>query len=299
MPKRREKENENGRRALSDSGAARSSRKATAEKAQQQPARGEAGRVADERPKHRRPAHTATTADNDERESLVNDRRRGTKYEITPKVEEVASIHAFMNDLDCKMLDPAVVGEACVESAAALYEQHVRLWLDRDPVLSKAEVRDTGGGLHLILWLEEPIVIAAGEARQWNNIARGICNALPGDPNLNGIIALTRPIGAMNTKYDPPRQVRPLRPGEPVTRAEIIDLSRRVAEQPARVWMRIFFGGERVDPCPLCGGEDTSLGVAGYWQCRCYQCGRIDAASLVYRFYSPEFLKNLKEGRHG
>jgi hypothetical protein len=234
---------------------------------------------------------------NDERESLVNDRRRGTKYEITPKVEEVAAVHGFMNDLDCKMLDPAVVGEECVESAAALYEQNVRLWLDRDPVLSKAEVRDTGGGLHVILWLDEPVVVAAGDARQWNDIARGICNALPGDPNLNGIIALTRPVGAMNTKYNPPREVRLLRSGEPVTRAEILDLSRRLGEQPTRLWMRLYFGGERVDPCPLCGKE--SLGVAGSWQCRCYGCGRVNAASLVYRFYSPEFLEKHKEAKHG
>lgn len=235
--------------------------------------------------------------DNDERESLVNDRRRGTKYEITPKVEEVAAIHGFMNDLDLKMLDPAVVGEKCVESAAAFYEQHVRLWLDRDPLLAKAEVRDTGGGLHVILWLDEPIIVCADEARQWNGIARGICNALPGDPNLNGIIALTRPVGAVNTKYNPPREVRLLRSGEPVTRAEILDLIERVARQPARLWMRLFFGGERVDPCPICG--KGSLGVAGPCQCRCYECGRIDAASLVYRFYSPTFLESRKEAKHG
>lgn len=235
--------------------------------------------------------------DKDERESLVNDRRRGTKYEITPKVEEVASIHAIMNDLDCKMLDPAVVGEECVESAGAFYEQHVRHWLDRDPVLSRAEVRETGGGLHLILWLDEPILVAADEAPQWNGIARGICNALPGDPNLNGIIALTRPIGAENTKYDPPREVQLLRQGQPVSRAEILELNQRLTMQPARLWMRLFFGSERVDPCPLCGKE--SLGVAGSWQCRCYGCGRVNAASLVYRFYSPKFLDSQQENHHG
>lgn len=250
-----------------------------------------------------KPGPTAVTTgdgkrgEHDNRESLVNDRRLGTKHEITPKVEEVTAIHGFMNDLDCKMLDPAVVGEECVESAESLYEQHVRLWLDRDPVLERAEVRDTGGGLHVILWLDEPIVVASGEAREWNNIARGVRNALPGDPNLNGIIALTRPVGAMNTKYDPPREVRLLRTGQVVTRAEIFDLNQRVTMQPARLWMRLFFGGERADPCPLCGKE--SLGVAGSWHVRCYGCGRINAASLAYRFYSPEFLGNYKETKHG
>jgi hypothetical protein len=235
--------------------------------------------------------------DNDQRESLVNDRRRGTKYEITPKVEEVTAIHGFMNDLDCKMLDPAVVGEECVESAAALYEQHVRIWLDRDPVLSKAEVRDSGHGLHVILWLDQPIIVAEGKARSWDAVARGICKSLPGDPNLNGIIALTRPVGAMNTKYDPPREVRLLRSGEPVTRAEVLDLNRRLSDRPAHLWMRLFFGGERVDPCPLCNEE--SLGIAGDWKCRCYGCGWVDAASLVYRFYSPDFRRNKRKESNG
>lgn len=233
----------------------------------------------------------------DDRQSLVNDCRRGPANLITPKVEEVASIHAFMNDLDCKILDPAVVGEECVASSEMLYEKHVRHWLDRDPVLAKAEVRDTGGGLHIVLWLDAPIICGAGEAVVWDKVARGICNVLPGDPNLNGIIALTRPVGAINSKYNPPREVRILRPGESVTRAEILDLNRRVTEQPARLWMRLFFGGERASPCPLCGG--VSLGVAGYWQCRCYQCGRVNAASLVYRFYLPEFLDQRMEAQHG
>lgn len=237
--------------------------------------------------------------DNDERESLVNDRRRGTKYEITPKVEEVTAIHAIMNDVDTKTLDPAVVGAECVESAEALYRQRVGEWLDRDPVLRKAEVRDTGGGLHIILRLDQPIICSAGDAREWDHIARGLRNTLPGDPNLNGVIALTRPVGAKNSKYDPPREVRLLRPGEPVTRAEILDLNRRVTEQPARLWMRLFFGGERTSPCPLCGSENTSLGVAGRWQVMCYECGRMDAASLIYRFYSPAYLKERMEGRHG
>lgn len=234
---------------------------------------------------------------NDERESLVNECRRGPANVITPKVEEVASIHAFMNDLDCKILDPAIVGEKCVASAELLYEQHVQHWLDRDPVLAKSEVRDTGGGLHVVLRLDAPIICAAGEASMWDEVARGICNALPGDPSLNGVIALTRPVGAVNSKYDPPREVRLLRPGESVTRAEVLELNRRVTEQPARLWMRVFFGGERASPCPLCGG--TSLGVAGCWQCRCYGCGRVNAASLVYRYYSPKFLDQRMEAQHG
>jgi hypothetical protein len=253
----------------------------------------------------RQGGHTATPqcndgsraqGEDDERESLVNDRRRGPANQITPKVQEVASIHAFMIDLDCGILDPTIVGQECVDSPARLYSDHVQHWLDRDPVLRKAEVRDSGHGLHVLLWLDEPIICTGREAVDWHEVAKGIRNVLPGDPSLNGIIALTRPIGALNTKREP-KTVQMLRAGESITQAEILDLNRRVTHQSSRLWMTLFFGGERVSPCPLCG--KGSLGVAGYWQCRCYQCGRVDAASIIYRFYSPKFLASRMEGHHG
>lgn len=235
--------------------------------------------------------------DCDEREATYNGRELGPARDIARSVEQISAIHGFMSDLDCKLFDPAVIGEDCVQSPAALYTKHVRQWLDRDPVLSKAEVRDTGGGLHVLLWLDSPIICDAKNVHEWDGVARGVRNVLPCDPSLNGIIAMTRPIGAVNTKYDPPREVRLLREGQPVTREEVLALSRRVAEQPARLWMRVFFGGERTSPCPLCA--EASLGVAGNWQCQCYECGRVDAAVLIYRFFSTEFLDSRKESGHG
>ncbi len=241
------------------------------------------------------PARAERCDDNDVRESLVNDCRQGTKYEIATKVDHVSAIHAFMADLDCSILNPAVVGEECVRSPVALYEQHVQHWLDRDPVLAKAEVRDTGGGVHVLLRLDTPIICTGNDARGWDKIARGLRNTLPGDPKLNGIIAMTRPVGAANTKYAPAKTVSLLRSGTPVERDEILDLCQRAATAPASLWMRTFHGGERVSPCPLCGQAETTLGVAGNWQVQCYKCDRVSAAALVYRFYSPEFLKERKD----
>jgi hypothetical protein len=230
----------------------------------------------------------------DERESLVNDRACGPAHEIAVTVEEVAAIHGFMIDLDCGILNADVLGADAVTSAEVLYDKHVRHWLDRDPALAKAEVRDTGGGLHVLLWLDEPILCGSGDARAWDGLARGIRNALPGDPSVNGIIAMTRPVGALNAKYEPPREVRQLRKGHPITRDEILALNRRVTDHPARLWLKVLYGGERVSPCPMCRADGSSLGVAGNWQCRCYGCGRVGAASLVYRCFSNEFLAKRK-----
>jgi hypothetical protein len=234
-----------------------------------------------------------------EREATFNGRERGPAHAIAKPVDGIAAIDVFMIDLDLKLLDPKVIGDEAAGSADAFYRQYVSDWLDRDPVLKKAEVRDTGGGLHVLLQLDEPVIVAPGQQRAWDGVARGLHGVLPGDPNLSGIIAMTRPVGALNTKYDPPRQVRLLREGQPVTQREVLDLVERMTRAPARVWMNVLHGGERATPCPLCRGEATSLGVAGNWQVQCYECGRKDAASLVYRFYTSEFLTDRKEVRHG
>ena len=235
----------------------------------------------------------------DIREATFNSGEQGPAYKIAKPVDQVSCINCFMIDLDCGILDPAVVGEAASQSADALYDEHVRMWLDRDPVLAKAEARNTGHGLHVLLRLDEPIICAGDDARRWDKIARGLRNALPGDPNLNGIIAMTRPVGALNSKYEPARTVTQLRAGQPVSREELLDLGNRVATAPARLWMQVLHGGERVSPCLLCGNEKNSLGVAGNWQVQCYGCGRVDAAALVYRHYSPEFLKKRKGSKNG
>lgn len=233
----------------------------------------------------------------DERESLYNGRPQGPANRISVPVEQVAAINGFMIDVDLAILNPAVIGEAVVTSAESLYAAYVCNWLDRDPVLSKAEVRDTGHGLHVLLWLDSPIVVAEGQAGQWDSIARGIRNVLPGDPRVNGINVMTRPVGATNTKSEPVRTVRLLRAGKPVAVSEILDLNRRLAEHPAQTWMQVFYGGTRISPCPLCGGAGSSLGVAGNWQIRCYECGRIDSSILVYRFYKASFLAAMESSK--
>lgn len=235
----------------------------------------------------------------DIREAIFNGRECGPAFTISRPVEQVSAIHGFLIDLDCGILDSGVVGEASVQSADVLYDEHVCSWLDRDPVLAKAEARNTGHGLHILLWLDEPIICSGDEARHWDKIARGLRVVLPGDPNLNGIIAMTRPVDALNTKHEPAKTVSQLRAGQPVSREEILDIHERIATAPARLWMRVFHGGERQSPCPLCGDEKNSLGVAGNWQVQCYGCGRVHAAALVYRHYAPLFLDKIKDSTNG
>jgi hypothetical protein len=110
----------------------------------------------------------------DIREATFNGRESGPAFSIARPVDQVSAIHGFMIDLDRGILDPAVVGQECVESADILYERHVQGWLDRDAVLTKAEVRNTGHGLHVLLWLADPIICNGDEAKHWDKFARGL-----------------------------------------------------------------------------------------------------------------------------
>jgi hypothetical protein len=242
------------------------------------------------------PSPIAVRGEADLRELLVNGGQQGTARTIATKVENVSVVNGFMIDLDCCILNPEVLGQESIDSADVLYQDHVAKWLDRDPVLCKAQVRNSGNGLHVLLRLDQPEDVEPKLVREVDALAKALHNALPGDPNLNGLNAMTRPVGCQNTKYQPPREVRCLREGDVVSIDEIFDLNSRLTSEPARFWMQILFGGHRVEPCPFCGTE--SLGVAGAWKVRCYSCGLIDADCLLYRLYSPGFLKSRTDNHH-
>jgi len=103
-------------------------------------------------------------------------------------------------------------------------------------------------------------------------------------------------VGATNGKFDPPRVVTQLREGQPISKDEVLAFASRMIKEPSHVWMNLFFGGDKASPCPLCRGEDTSLGIAGAWRVRCYKCGPKDASSLVYRFYKTNFRDQSNKG---
>jgi hypothetical protein len=242
---------------------------------------------------------SSARGEDDIREALFNGAECGPANKIAIPRDEVAAINGLLIDVDNKLLDPEVIGRESADSPDVLYEAHVRHWLDRDRLLSLAEVRNTGGGLHVILRPNEPLLCKPDQQQLWDDIAKGIRLALPGDPKVLGINSMTRCIGELNRKYDPPREVRMLRKGSPVSRNDVLDLVDRLEKNAAAVWMNMFFGGERTSPCPLCLGDGTSLGIAGGHTVRCYHCGNQPASKLLMRFYADAFVSPNKEVAHG
>ena len=57
---------------------------------------------------------------------------------------------------------------------------------------ASAEVRASGTGLHLVLWLKPPLELhSTAEQEYWDHVVRAIQRTVPVDPNMPGITALT------------------------------------------------------------------------------------------------------------
>src|SRR6516164_2586563 len=120
----------------------------------------------------------------DLREQLVNEREIGP-YKVV------------------QLIRPGPLALGLDAGPAAFYEQTVKFWLARHPVLADAEVRNSGGGLHIIPWLAEPVAFATdGQRRRWDGIVRAVQAVLPVDPHQPGIVGLTRPVGSTNSKHN-------------------------------------------------------------------------------------------------
>jgi hypothetical protein len=221
----------------------------------------------------------------DSREQLVNEREIGP-YQATQLItEQVARLHAFFFDVDLHLIRPGPLAPGLEAGPAAFYEQTVRHWLARHPVLADAEVRNSGGGLHIIPWLAEPVAFATdGQRRRWDGLVRAVQAVLPVDPHQPGLTGLTRPVGSINSKHD--AAVERLKEGQPVPVDRVEHLFGQMSRSPFRTVTLVLLGAERIRPCPVCRAEGTTLS-AGDHVGFCYDCGKVKLAQLYDLFLAP------------
>lgn len=150
-------------------------------------------------------------------------------------------------------------------------------------MLAKAEVRNSGRGLHVILRLGEPYQLDSDAARERivavNDVVTRI---LPRDPMQPGITAVTRAINSVNGKNGKP--VRLLAPGEPIPFAEVMQFGKEITAAPMLTIGRVLFDGGPVRPCPLCRADESSLMMLKH-VVRCYACGQHTIDDLLRRIY--------------
>jgi hypothetical protein len=83
------------------------------------------------------------------------------------------------------------------------------------------EVRDSGGGLHVLIHLKEPVEAGTAEFDRVNIIRKALTEMLCGDPAPAHAAALLRRVGTHNSKYGEPRMCQTIKPGKP---ADITDV---------------------------------------------------------------------------
>lgn len=109
--------------------------------------------------------------DVDIREQLFNQGLVGPIQHVQVSTERVTQLLGILFDLDPVLYRPGGLVAEIPVHPDQFYTAVVQPCLVRNPVLSKAEVRRSGTGIHAILHLHPPVVFeTAGERDRWAGI---------------------------------------------------------------------------------------------------------------------------------
>jgi hypothetical protein len=221
----------------------------------------------------------------DLREQLYNRRECGSFADVQLPLERITTLHGFFFDLDPGLLRLGNLLFPPDDDPGRFFEL-VRPVLDRHPLARDAEVRASGTGLHVIMWIAPPVELgtAAAQAR-WAAYVRAVQATLPTDPNAPGVTALTRAIGGVNSKNG--RKVEALRDGNPVAAVAVEEFVARLAKAPFKEVATVLLGDARV-PCPVCLNENSRLDLLDHLGL-CYggACGKVTLWQLLDLVYAP------------
>jgi hypothetical protein len=131
-----------------------------------------------------------------------------------------------------------------LETVGELYQVHTDIDLrslatPSEIVLSRLqglplplELRNSGGGYHVIARLKEPVRAGTPEFDQINQLRKALTRLLCGDPMPDHAAALLRVVGSHNSKYGEPRLCQVIQPGAPIDITEIEELIDLLADRP-------------------------------------------------------------------
>lgn len=216
----------------------------------------------------------------DLREQLFNTGDTGPITQVQLPAARITSLRGVMLDIDPSFIREGQLVPTVPDNPKDFYDIVVKPWIERHPTLAKAEVRNSGTGLHVILRLDEPVdFLTDADRDRWAAIVQIVQSALPSDPRAPGITAVTRAIGSTNSKND--AVVSQLRPGEGISADELVALTDELTKQPFRTLMKILTGGEQTVPCIKCKAAESSLKSLDYCG-SCYSgCNKVRFEDLV------------------
>lgn len=226
------------------------------------------------------PESQSSSTQGELREQLFNGGAIGPITHIQLPADQITTIRGIMLDIDPDLIRPSQLIPSVPTSPPEFYEQVVEPWLSRHPTLAKAEVRDTGRGVHVILRPGPPIEICTSRDRTlWQSTIEIIQSALPSDPRAPGITATTRAIGSTNAKAG--RPVSLLRPSTPCSVEELWQLRDELVASPFRFLFSVLAGAQQISPCPICRTAGSRLDALDYAG-KCYvKCGTVTLTQLI------------------
>jgi hypothetical protein len=231
----------------------------------------------------RRPGKDGECEKLDQFQRLTNGCPTGPIAQIQISREMITSVHGVMFDIDPDKFD-ARKYPAVLDGPEVFYEEVLSKWLDNNDVLRKSEVRMSGSGLHVLLWLKPPVEIGTpADQEHWDGVITAIQACLPIDPGQPSITGCTREIGSVNGKNG--KVVKQLAAGEPVTQDEIEGLYRRMMDESFKTVCTILYGSDKVPTCPICQTEGTSL-QAFKNKGTCYKCKAVSLEQLYNSVYA-------------
>ena len=227
---------------------------------------------------------TTEQASIDHFELLTNDRKTGPIKQIQLPKDLVTTVHGIMFDIDPKNFDPLKY-PAVSQNADAFYQQVVSKWLGNSEVLKNAEVRMSGSGLHILLWVVDPIELSSeSDQEKWDCVIKTVQACLPIDPGQPSITCCTRAIGSTNSKNG--ASVVQLAAGTSITQEDINGLYEAMKTTPFSTVCKILHGSDKVSTCPVCQQEGTSLSAFGHIG-KCYKCKKVSLEQLYSTVFAP------------
>ena len=185
----------------------------------------------------------------DTRKQLFNDCKWGKIDRIQLGLDQITQLRGVLYDLDPALFRRGLLLPKVPIDPVQFYHRIARIWLARHPTLRKAEVRNSGTGLHAILWLEPPVnFVTADDRERWAGIVQVVQAALPIDPHQPGITATTRTTGSINSKNG--AEVKRLRNRMSTTAEDLMTLYDQMCASPFKTVFSILTGKETLLHAP-------------------------------------------------
>lgn len=211
--------------------------------------------------------------------------RIGVRSAVTAEWSSIDILHGIVLSLyPTDYRENSILG--CLQhDVPEFHKKVVEPCLRRHATLNKAEVRDNGEGLDLVLKFDSPVKLTNSDERDgWQALSQVVQSSLPVKLSRSSHAPLVRALGTINGTTG--HVVTRLAAGEPVSHDEIFALYADMRDRSFRTVMHIITGRTHLKPCPICMAKGSSLVAMDDHGVCDGKCGEV----RLGRFYDAIFI---------